>query len=930
MSKRTIKIIILVFLALIALLMASPFVFKNKIAGRVKYELNRKLDAELDFGTFSVSFLRSFPRVSLVVNDFSIVGKGDFEGDTLAYFGRSSIGFNVFSLFKKSGFEISRTRFDNARLHLKVLENDNANWDIVKDDGKDERSSFLLQLTRVEVNQGYIDYQDKKSGVNVFAQDVNLVLRGDLSRSVTTISTRNARIGSLSLSYAGMPLLSKVVASVNAKVEADLKNNVFSFQENEVLLNSLPVSFDGSVALRENSTEFDLTFGASRSEFKNFISVLPTIYTKDFETIESSGTLQLNGYLKGSKTEGNLPPFGIYLAVKDGTVKYPQLPSSVSGVNIIAEVSNPGKTSNETVVDVSEFKMLLGNNPVEGRLNLSNLVSDPSFFAFLKGKVNLGQVNEYLPLEAGTNLRGVIEGNLTIGGKMSEVNAKRYSAFKAEGYVSGQNILINVPERKIIAEIQKVDMRLSPQFLQVKEFIARINDSDISAKGRLDNIIGFLLDNQMLSGSFEATSKLFDLNLLMEGSSKDSSEATSELSAIIIPSNINLEISGKFDRVLYGNLQLTDITGKVAANGGVASLHNLRMKVLDGSLIVSGRYAYHEKGSVVDLKLDVTGLDIQKSFEAFQTFRMLAPVASHAIGRFSASLNLNGVLGKDLAPLAETLSGSGRFNSQNVSVQGVPALDKLSRLTHLESLKRFNANDILVIFDFGNGRVNARPFDFRIGQSRANVGGSIGFDQTLDYAITLDIPRSQFCPRAMRIVNDLQHKAAARGLTINIDQSVKLEARIGGTFTTPQVSFDLAQAVAAGIGQIVGQVQQQATTAITEQVNNVVAAIDAQLEARINAFLDQARQQAENVRQESRRLARGIRTEASARAKKLEDDAPNDLQKMLAKQAGKLLINQAEEQAKRVETEGDVNAQRIIDLAGERARKIRLGEEKLE
>ncbi len=930
MSKKSIKSVFVALATLLVLVLITPFLFKSKITEMIKIELSRGLDARLDFGKFNISLLRSFPRVALVVNDFSVVGKGEFDGDTLAHIGRSSIGFNFFSLFKKSGFEISRVKFDNAALHLRVLQNGDANWDIVNEDGKDEKSGFLLKLKRVEINGGFISYIDKKSGIDVFAEGFDLVLRGDLTKSVTTISTRNARIGSLSVSYAGVPMLSKVEAKVNADVEADLENKIYTFNENEALLNSLPVSFEGYVALKETSTEFDLSFAAARSEFKNFISLLPAIYYKDFESVEGGGTLQLNGYIKGSMFEETLPPFGVNLWVKEGWFKYPLMPLSVSNVNLNAEIYNPGKTADETVLNVSQFRMLLGKNPVEGKVMLENLISDPLFDVFIKGKVDLGQVGQFYPLEEGTKLEGIIDGDLKIAGKMSDVNGGRYDRFAAEGYLNGKNIHLSDSRGEFNAQIKSIDAQLSPRFLQVNQFSAVVNQSDLVANGRVDNIIGFALDKQMLAGNLDVNSSFFDLNLLMEGRDAKGSQGSQPISAIRIPPNLNFKFSGKFDKVHYGDLELTDVVGRIAINEGVANLNNLSMKVLGGNLNLSGKYAYHPKGPVVEMNLDMRGLDIQKSFKAFETFRMLAPIAHHSSGKFSATLVLNGMLDQNMFPQPQTLSGSGRFNSQNVSVQGIPAMRKIARLTHLPKLESFIVNDILVLFEIGNGRVTARPFDFRIGQSSVQVGGSIGFDQILDYTVLLYVPRSQIGTQAMGVVNDLQQKAAARGLNIDVGENVRLEAKIGGTFTNPLVNIDLGQVMAAGITQITDQAQQQVTAAITNQVDEVVKAIDARLEARIIAFLEQARHQAQNVRQESRRIAQAIRDEAATKAKRLEDDAPNELQRMLARQAGNILVAKAEDQASRVEREGEANAQRIVDQAEDKAKRIRLGEETLE
>jgi len=69
---------------LLLLLVLVPVLFAGKISDRVKTELNRTLLARVDWSSAGLGFFHDFPNLTLTLDDFSIVGVGKFQGDTLA------------------------------------------------------------------------------------------------------------------------------------------------------------------------------------------------------------------------------------------------------------------------------------------------------------------------------------------------------------------------------------------------------------------------------------------------------------------------------------------------------------------------------------------------------------------------------------------------------------------------------------------------------------------------------------------------------------------------------------------------------------------------------------------------------------------------------------------------------------------------------
>src|SRR5919201_2125109 len=81
---RIIAVVASLIALVLALLIVLPLLFRDRIAQRVKVEVNRNLDARVDWRDVGLSFFRNFPNLTLTLDDLTTVGVGRFQGDTLA------------------------------------------------------------------------------------------------------------------------------------------------------------------------------------------------------------------------------------------------------------------------------------------------------------------------------------------------------------------------------------------------------------------------------------------------------------------------------------------------------------------------------------------------------------------------------------------------------------------------------------------------------------------------------------------------------------------------------------------------------------------------------------------------------------------------------------------------------------------------------
>lgn len=962
MIKKAFKVIVIILALVLVLLIVLPFAFQGAVMERVKHEVNEQVDAEVDFGRFRLSVLRDFPDVSLSINDILVVNEAPFEGDTLADIGRVMVTIDLRSLFGGDGYEIKRIRLDAPHLYLQYLEDRSANWNIfpaVDEDDEEvastESSDFNLALQRIDIEDASLSYHDDVFLTYIDLEGLNGRFTGDLTQDITILDTRNTRVESFSLRYDRMPILSNVRLDMMAEVEMNLKDWIFRFHENELAINELPVSFDGMVGLPEGGgTRMDFSFAATRSDFSAFLSMVPMVYAKDFESLQTSGSLELGGYVNGLLKGEQVPGFEIALLVEDGMFRYPDLPAAVSGVRVDASLANAGDSMDDVEMSVPELRMMLADNPVHAGFNIRTPISDPWVDMFLDGRLNLGDVGDFFPLEEDMVLEGIIESNVEARGHLSDLESQSFERFHASGRVEASDIIVESGDLEERLTLSRAEATLSPQQLAVTDFRGRFGDSDLEATGQIDNLLNYLFEDEMLSGHFDIRSDYLNVNQLIPDSPDVEAEHEEteheegepvKLTAIPVPANLDVGLQAEVGRLTYGDLDLRNIEGGLHIADQQAFLDPLAVDILNGRVTLQGLYDTRREQPDVSLSLGFSSIDIQEAFNTFNTVQLLAPLSEYAMGAVSGNLTLQSLFDDTLEPVLETLSGSGSLHSTGITVKNNPALVSLADRVKLDMFREWTLDYMSLSFSFADGRVDTRPFDVGFGQSEAVISGTTWFDRRIDYSMRVNIPREQFGSDANEVLDDLVARAAGMGVDVDPGTHVRLDVHAGGTVTDPELSVGMAgtvdglkdglrdeavrllQEAEEQIRDEVDRVRDRAEEEAREVIEDVQEDVSEELEARAQQVIDEAEQRAEQLRREAKNTADKVREEARKQAQNMIDGASGPIAKAAARRAADTLIEEADRRANRIEEEADTRVQNLLDEAHRQADRIRRGEE---
>lgn len=109
--KKAFKIIGIVLVLIIIALIAIPYFYKEEIEQYIKDDINRNLNAVVDYQEVSISLLKDFPNLKVGINQLTVDGIGAFKDVRLLEMGTLSLSLDTKKVFLDKEFEIKKSIF---------------------------------------------------------------------------------------------------------------------------------------------------------------------------------------------------------------------------------------------------------------------------------------------------------------------------------------------------------------------------------------------------------------------------------------------------------------------------------------------------------------------------------------------------------------------------------------------------------------------------------------------------------------------------------------------------------------------------------------------------------------------------------------------------------------------------------------------------
>lgn len=1001
--KRSLLAIGILLVLLIGALVAIPFLFKDQLLETIRQQANENLNATVDFSDASLSLLRHFPDLTVTLKDLKVSNLEPFAGTDLLQVKAFSATVDIMSVIRgNQPIQVQSIGLVQPSILVVILEDGRANYDITKPSVEEtpadtSSSALAIKLKRFTIEDGEIVYDDRAGDMYAEMLGINHESRGDLTLDVYDLATKTT-MSSLTFDMGGIGYLSRAKIDLEAGFLIDMPNSKYTLKENNLLINALQVKADGWVAMPGEDIDMDLAFQAPGSDFRELFSLIPNAYIEGYENVDVKGQFRLAGSVKGRYNDLQYPAIKINAEVKDGAVKYPDLPMGIDQISADLNIDSPEGDLDGMFIDLARFTMKIDDNPFGGYLKLRTPMSDPDVDARVKGTLDLAELAQAFPMESTKGMAGKIIADITAKTRMSTIEAGAYDQVNMQGDITATQIRYPMEGYPPIA-IETAVAQFTPNKVIVDNFKAQLGKSDLQASGTIDNILAYISPKKTMTGSLTMRSNFFDVNewygtsesesggvsvSSAEGTTASEEEASEapfdrfdflvdgkigklvyssyeltnletrghltpsrmsfaplkfqmgpsdfnfsgaitnvwdyvfgdgvlggdiamvsnyvDLNAFMesdettttttttapaeattyepieVPGNMKLAIDAKIKKVIYTDLALDNLDGRLLVEDKAVVIERCTANGLDGKIAMSGSYeTKNPEKPVFTLKYDLQNLDFQKSFNTFNTFQALAPIGIYITGKFTSTMIMDSELGSDMMPVWSSVSANGFLQTINSVIKGFPPLQAVGEKLNVDYFDNMAIAGTKNWFEVKDGALELKDFDYSYKGIDMVIGGSHNINQDMNYRILAKIPRKMLEKSAVGAaagsgLNALSAEASKLGINLAQSEFVNVQFNVTGNIAKPKVAMKLL----GGDGQssVTETVKEQAKQEFQEQKEKVVT---------------EAKQKVEEVKQQAQDTVKAVIKEGTEQAKEKAKEVIQDQTKKTQDQIKKEL-----------------------------------------
>lgn len=698
--KRVVKFFKKLFLVLGFLALASSlsvYVFEDDLVRFFKKEASKQLNTTIDT-KIKVSFWKTFPDVSIEMQRPVILDAVKGSKDTLLVAEELYLSFDIVKLFKNE-FVVNEIHLENGQLYLKVDEEGNNNYTILKSKKQDTTKSTLsLALDKVTlenmevhyINQGVMNNHD----IHVHDAEADLVLNDSLVQISLfgDMYVKHIRINKNDYIF-------DKELSVDVGCTYSFKQKWFHLIPSMVSVNGAGFNLKGDVYnLKRN---VDIEFEANKNNIKNIVSLLPTHVSEALSHYESEGDITFSGQIKGQYGKKVAPELKIKFGFENASVYHPKTGKRVEHLFMKGEYGNGAKRTNATsYVKVFGLRGVIDDNKFNANVRVDNF-ANPFLILELKAKAKIKSLLDFYPIEGLTITKGQLGLDLDFKGQLRYL---KKGNFLDKIYSKGSVTLIDCDFRtkkdKLTYSGFNGECLFNNNSLGVTQLRGKIGHSDFKTSGLFKNFFSYLLlDNQKIDIQADLVSDFIDLDELLAVSESEQKASTEEdlKYEFSLDKQLKASCSIRVKKLKFRELKDEDIgeelNGEFFINQGKIRYSNVRGKLAKGTIEMSGEIDASQENQVIVYNYgQIENLDVSRGFRILENFGQTFLTDQNLKGTLSAVLSTKLPFDKhlklDLTKLESTLNAkiiNGELKEFDQMVEMGKVLGKYKLTKYLKS-----------------------------------------------------------------------------------------------------------------------------------------------------------------------------------------------------------------------------------------------------
>jgi hypothetical protein len=764
---------------LLIALVASVFLFKDKIINQFIREANKSLSTPVKIAKIDVSVFQQFPQVSIVFTDVYVE---DSHVGTYPLLTAKKISFQMNPIEVWSGnYTIQGLKIFDSETNLKIDAEGVTNYTVLKETkGSSGKGSVGFALKDVELEKTVFHYLDLRAKQKLKFTSKDLIASIETAADIYNIQAKG-QLTSDKIEVAGTDYLAGKSFLIESDLIYDDANKLLKINPTALELGNADFTVSGTYGWKDKNL-IDLTTKGTNTTIQTLLSLLPESLTQKVQKYKSEGEVYFNAKLKGELSKTKQPSFTADFGFNGATIYHPDFKSKIEEATLEGSFAT-GSLADFRLASISlkNIKGKLNNEYFEADFILNNF-SDPEVICKFKGKLDAAALLDFYPVESIKQVSGSLLTDISFEGKIgllkNKATAQRVSTM---GTVDLNNINLLYGDQQIKLQQLNGSLQFNNNDLALSNVKAKLGSSDFLLNGFFKNIITFLLfENQPIGIETDLKSEYLDLDQLFLLAFGTDSQNKGEQYEFTISRNVYLNFNCDVKALQYKRFHAEAVKGDLLVKNEVAVSRNLSFKSMGGDVVLSGIVdAKNHKAIDVVSSVKLNGIHVDSAFYVFENFKQNFIEDRHLKGKATADVSLEMTFNQNLRLFQETLIADIGMVVKNGELNNFEPMKKLNKYLNDEGLNRLRFSDLKNDIHIENKTVFIPQMEIRNNVTDLKISGTHTFDQHINYRIVTPLRRK-------RIVDvDAQGAVEESGT----GQS-KLFLKITGTTDNYKVAYD--------------------------------------------------------------------------------------------------------------------------------------------
>lgn len=788
-----------------------------RVRAMAQTQLSAALAHEVRFRDVAVG---PWPPVRITLAGLELAEPGGFSKGAAFRVASLHLDLDVLALLT-GRVRVRRLVLGQPSLHLVLRPDGTTNLDGLArtpTPGKKPARPMDIDLAEVRIERGRVLVDAIGSQRRVTFQigsRVALATAGGGSRVTTSGRSEISGLAFGPLSAARITDLDQSLARLPWRIEHrgafDGKTKRLALERLALDLGGSELAFAGVVGDPGPAARVDLRARGARVDLGDVLKFLAAADARAFAGIQGSGRLEFDLAVRGRMGPGATPQVVGVLAIADGAFRYPGAAAGVSALAFRARLA-------PDTLSIGNLTALVGagggaTSPVRATLGVTRF-ADPLVRFTVQGDVDLGAVS---PLLAARDTRLGGRAAVAIRG---QGRAKDPGSLALEGRARLQDVSVESPQLPQRVEKVRGEILFSPARASVQGL------SMVAGKSSLT--LDAAITRPLALAAAPGKAAPAGVNFTLRSPYLDLAELLPVTPGQPVLPNATGTGTVAIARLKNQKLDVADVAARVAMSPTTLEVPSYTLHGYGGQVAGNATFDLADParpGFKVKAQVD--------SVEADALLSAWTPARGWIHGALNSTLDLSGD-GATPQDLQRTLTAIGKALVSNGTLGPGPALDAVARATGIPSFKEVRFRDLKLPFRVERGRMITDPVELDGRYGRWQLIGGLGFDGSLDYAVSVTLP-----PEVGAALN--ARSALAAGALSDDKGNVLLDLRVTGTARSPRVAWDTR----AMRDRVAGRLSQ----ALSEQRAKLEEDARASLATQQRAAADSARKALERAKQ---------------------------------------------------------------------------------